>query len=335
MKALVLSETGSIENLQLAERDTPEPGEGEVRVALKSAALNHRDVFVCQGLYPGITLPAILGSDGAGVVDGVGQQSPNDLSEQEVIIYPASNWGENPRAPVRDYRVLGMPEDGTFAEYICVPAEHVYPKPSHLSWQQAAALPLAGLTAWRAVVTQAGVKAGDKVLITGAGGGVATFALKWAVNLGAQVYVTSGSREKLDRAEMMGAQGGVNYRDEDWHKQLLALCGGVDAVIDGTGGNGFPKCFEALKPGGTIVFYGSTAGDPERFISMPRWFFKQANIQGTTMGSNREFAEMIDFVNRHRIEPTIDSIYSLEDSTKALTHMESGAQLGKLVFDIA
>lgn len=335
MKALVLSEIGSIENLRLEEREAPQPDEKEVRVALQSAALNHRDVFLCQGLYPGIQLPAILGSDGAGIIDRVGRQVSDDLSGQEVIIYPASDWGDNPRAPSANYRVLGMPADGTFADYICVSADHVYPKPAHLSWHQAAALPLAGLTAWRAVVTQARVQAGESVLITGAGGGVATFALKWAVKLGAQVYVTSGSEEKLARAKTMGAQEGVNYRDEDWHKQLLALCGGVDVVIDGTGGNGLVKCFEALKPGGTIVFYGSTAGDPDRFISMPRWFFKQANIQGTTMGSNREFAEMIDFVNKHRIEPAIDSVYSLQESAKALAHMASGAQQGKLVFDIA
>ena len=190
-----------------------------------------------------------MGSDGAGIVDQLGPDVPTELLGQEVVIYPAYDWGSDPRFPSPTFRVLGMPDPGTFAEYLCVPAGHVSAKPEHLNWEQAAAIPLAGLTAWRALMTQAATQPGETVLVTGIGGGVATFALKWAVALGAKVFVTSGDDAKLGQAQQMGAAGGVHYRAEDWDKQLAKLTGGVDVVIDGTGGPSFKGCFSVLKTG--------------------------------------------------------------------------------------
>ncbi len=251
MRAVVLPQLGGPEHLQITTVPTPVPGSGQVRVKLQTSALNRRDVWITLGKYPNIHLPCILGSDGAGVVEQIGSEVDPALLGQEVVIYPAWDWGDEPRFPSPTFRVLGMPDQGTFAEFICVPQAHVFPKPAFLSWEQAAAAPLAGLTSWRAVITQAEVRSGETVLVTGIGGGVATFALQWAVKLGARVFVTSGDPAKLQRARELGAAGGVNYREGDWSKQLAALSGGVDVVIDGTGGPDLPRLFfldEAGRP---------------------------------------------------------------------------------------
>jgi zinc-binding alcohol dehydrogenase/oxidoreductase len=331
MKAVVLPQIGGPDQLRVTEMAAPEPASGQVRVRLCASALNHRDVWVTLGQYPGIRLPCILGSDGAGVVDQVGAEVPADALGQEVVIYPAYDWGDNPRFPKATFRVLGMPDPGAFAEYICVPADHVFPKPAHLSWEQAAAIPLAGLTAWRALMTQGAAQSGDTVLITGIGGGVATFALKWAVALGAQVFVTSGSPVKLEQARLMGAAGGVNYRDSDWAKQLAALSGGVDVIVDGTGGATFAGCFSVLRPGGRLVIYGATAGNPPTGLEMARLFFRQASIIGSTMGSPLEFAAMLHFVAEHRIEPVLDRIFAFDEVVAAHQRLQAGEQQGKIV----
>lgn len=225
-----------------------------------------------------------------------------------------------------------MPDPGTFAEFICVPASHVFPKPDFLSWEQAAAIPLAGLTSWRALMTQAAAQPGETVLITGIGGGVATFALKWAVALGARVVVTSGTAAKLEQARQLGAVDGVDYHTENWPKQVLDRTGGgVDVIIDGTGGAGFQDCFSTLKVGGRFVIYGATAGNPPKGLEMARLFFRQAHIIGSTMGSPMEFAAMLHFVVEHRIEPVIDQVFSLDDAVAAHQRLLAAEQIGKIV----
>ena len=331
MKAVILDQIGGPEQLRVTEIATPEPGPGQVRVRLHASALNRRDVWITLGQYPAIRLPCILGSDGSGVVDWVGPEVPQDCLGQEVVIYPAYDWGENPRFPSPTFLILGMPDSGTFADYICVPVGHVFPKPAHLSWEQAAALPLAGLTSWRALMTQGAAQAGETVLVTGIGGGVATFALKWAVALGARVFVTSGSDAKLEQAQRMGAAGGVNYRDSDWAKRLAALTGGVDVVVDGTGGPAFAGCFSVLRPGGRLVVYGATAGNPPTGLEMAKLFFRQAYIIGSTMGSPAEFAAMLRFVETHRIEPALDQVFALDDAAVAHQRLLAAEHLGKIV----
>ncbi|MFN7999937.1 MAG: zinc-binding dehydrogenase [Acidobacteriota bacterium] len=335
MRAIVLRELGSVDNLRLEEVPDPQPGPGEVVVRLHAAALNHRDVFIVQKLYPNIKLPAILGSDGAGVVSAVGEGVSAELLGQEVVVNPSLEWGDDERTQGPKYRILGMPEEGTFAEFIKVPAENVNPKPAHLSFAEAAALPLAGLTAYRAVVTRAQVKAGETVLVTGIGGGVATFALQIAKALGARVFVTSGSDEKLARAQSLGADGGVNYKTADWGKQLVALTGGgPDVVIDSAGGDALETSARILKQAGRIVFYGATTGLAKN-LDLYRLFFKQATLMGSTMGSPREFAALLDLYAKEQIHPVVDQVFPLAEAAAAHRHMEEAGQCGKIVLQIA
>ncbi len=336
MKAIRLTELN--QPVALTEVPKPEPSAGDALIRLKAAALNHRDVFVQKGLYPGISVPVTLGSDGAGVVEAVGEGVDTGLVGQEVIINCGHNWGDDPRFYSWMFKILGMPDDGTFAEYVAVPKQYLYPKPAHLSFTEAAAVPLAGLTAWRALMTRAALKPGEKVLITGIGGGVALFALQFAVAAGAEVWVTSGSDEKLERAKTLGAKGGVNYKDPDWHKNLMkATSGGkigyFDVTIDSASGPDFAKLMDTAAPGGRIAVFGGTTGNITNVVPS-KVFFKQLNIFGSTMGSDAEFGAMIAFVNEHQLKPVVDQVFPLADAEKALRKMDSGSQFGKIILAV-
>jgi len=223
-----------------------------------------------------------------------------------------------------------LPEHGTFAEYVKVRTEYLHAKPAHLNWEQAAALPLAGLTAFRALFTKAKAKEGDKVLVSGVGSGTGTFALQWALAAGCQVFVTSGTGEKIDRAKQLGAAAGVNYKAQDWAEQLQHLSGGFDIIIDSALGDGFPKFLDLSNSGGRIVFFGATAGNiPE--LTGRKIFWKQLQILGTTMGTKEEFATMVDFVNEHQLVPVIDEVFTLADAEKAVQKMGNSSQFGKIV----
>ena len=335
MKAIVLREPGGPEKLLYEDAPDPVAGAGEVVVKLKAAALNHRDQWIRHGLYAGIKLPIILGSDGAGVVASVGAGVDAALVGKEVVINPSLDWGSDENAQSKAYRILGLPDDGTYAEYIKVPAANVIAKPAHVSFEEAAAIPLAALTAYRSVTTRAQVKAGETVLVTGIGGGVATFALQFAKALGAKVLVTSGSDEKIGKAKELGADGGVNYKSETWSKELIALNGGVgpDVVIDSAGGKTLEKAVEIVKPAGRIVFFGATTGLAHD-LDLRRIFFKQLNLMGSTMGSDREFAAMLKLYTEHKLKPVVDQVFSLADTPAAHQHMEEGGQLGKIVLKI-
>lgn len=336
MKAIRLTELYQ----PVALTDVPQPvaQSGEVLIKLKAAALNHRDVFVQKGLYPGTTVPVIPGSDGAGIVEAVGESVDPQSVGQEVIINPGLNWGDNPHFYSPTFKILGMPDNGTFAEYVAISAKNIYPKPAHLSFEEAAALPLVGLTAWRALMTRAGLKSGDKVLITGVGGGAALLALQLAVAAGVEVWITSGSDEKIERAKALGATGGANYKDPDWHKNLMKATGGgkigyFNVIIDSASGPDFAKLMDVAAPGGRIAVFGGTTGNITN-VAPSKVFFKQLNIVGTTMGSDAEFADMIAFVNQHQIKPVVDEVFALADAEQALRKMDDGKQFGKLVLAI-
>lgn len=320
MKAIVLEEKG--QRIAPSDFPAPRPEAGQLVVDLKTAALNHRDIWITKGMYPGIQLPGVLGSDGAGLADG-----------REVILNPNIGWGDNIDYQKPDYSILGMPAYGTMAEQIALPADRLHDKPSHLSWAEAAALPLGGLTAYRALFTRGQCKAGDKVLISGVGGGVALFAFQFALAAGAEVYVTSGSDQKLSRAQLMGAKGGANYKEEDWHKTLAKAAGGFDLIIDSAGGPGFALFPKICNFGGRIVSYGGTRGKVPDF-SPQLIFWKQLSLLGTSMGSDMEFAAMLAFVEQHRIQPVVDSVYPLAEAAAAFERMEQGQQFGKIVLEI-
>lgn len=334
MKALVLRELGGPDKLAIEEVATPEPAAGEVRVRVKCAALNRRDVWITVGAYPRIQFPAIAGSDGAGVVDAVGEGVDTALIGAEVMLYPALEWGDDPRCGGPAFRVLGMPDQGTFAEYICVPESSLVPKPAYLSWEQAAAIPLAGLTAWRATVTHGEVARSQKVLVTGIGGGCATFALAWARGHGAEVYVTSSSAEKIAAGVALGATAGFNYREADWAKKVRAASGGIDLIVDSAGGDGIHDALDTLNNGGRYVFFGATQGNTTKGLNMAKLFFRQVRIQGTTMGRPEEFRAMVDFVNTQRLLPVVDHVYPFSEAVVAHQRMLESEQMGKLVLKI-
>jgi zinc-binding alcohol dehydrogenase/oxidoreductase len=335
MHAVVLRELGGPEHLRLETVPDPQPGPGEVVVCLRAAALNHRDVWIRKGLYAGIKLPIIVGSDGAGTVSAVGPNSDPKLIGREVIINPGLDWGDDERAQSPHFRILGLPDDGTYAEFVKVPASSVFPKPAGWSWEEAAALPLAGLTAYRAVVTRARVGPNDRVLVTGVGGGVSQFAVQIAKARGARVVVTSGSDDKLIRAKKLGTDGGVNYRAGDWGKEVVKLLGGdgPDVVIDSVGGETFGKAVEIARPGGRIVTYGATTG-PVPQLEVRRIFWKQLNLLGTTMGTPKEFAAMLELFTGKSLRPMVDVVFPLADAAAAHRRMEEAAQFGKIVLRI-
>lgn len=329
MKATVL--TGVKSPLEIRQVPDLAAAPGQAIVRLKAAALNHRDLWTQLGLYPNIKVPITLGSDGAGLVTSVGPEADATWVGREVIINPAIAWGDDPRAQGPDFRILGLPDHGTFAEQVSIPVANLAPKPVHLTWEQAAALPLAGLTAWRALFTRAQLKAGERVLVTGVGGGAALFALQFAVAAGAEVWVTSGSAEKIARAQKLGARGGVNYRDAGWGPALQKEAGGLfDVIVDSAGGDGFASLIELTRPGGRIVFFGATTGNPPG-LDLRKCFFRQINLLGTTMGSPQDFAGMISFVASHKITPVVDRVFPLARADEALRHLEAGTQFGKLV----
>ena len=334
MKALVLHELGGPEKLVIEDVDTPEPAAGEVRVALKAAALNRRDVWITVGAYPRIQFPAICGSDGAGVIDAVGAGIDEAALGREVVIYPARDWGDDPRSGGPNFRVLGMPDQGTFAESICVSHDAVVDKPAHLNWAEAAAIPLAGMTAWRATVTHGEVAAGQKVLVTGVGGGCAGFALTWARGHGAEVFVTSSSEAKINTALELGASAGFDYRQEKWGRAVREATGGIDLVIDSAGGDGLHEALDTLNSGGRYVFFGATQGNATEGLNMAKLFFRQIRIQGTTMGRSQEFRAMVDFVNANAIKPVIDDVLPFDQGVAAHRKLLDAEQMGKIVLEI-
>ncbi|MEO9871233.1 quinone oxidoreductase family protein [Ekhidna sp.] len=325
MKAITITEES--EPLQLVEVDKPEISEDQCLIKLSASALNRRDQWIREGMYPGIQFGTILGSDGCGIVE----EGPAEWKGKKIIINPNVDWGNNPDVQSASYSVLGMPTNGTLAEYIKVPIHRLHEKPAHLSDAEAAALPLAALTAFRATIKKGLSNQGKRVLVTGAGGGVSQFAIAFAIASGAQVYVTSGSEEKIDRLKEMGVKEGFNYKNEKWEREA-SKHGGFDAIIDSAGGNQLNNYLKMIKPAGRIVMYGSTTGHPEK-LDVFRLFWSQAQIMGSTMGSDDEFKEMLEWVNEYQIFPTIDKTFDLEDYIQAFDRFKDPDSVGKIVID--
>jgi zinc-binding alcohol dehydrogenase/oxidoreductase len=332
MKAIILEELN--QPLSVKEAPIPSLSAHEALVKIKAAAFNHRDLWIQKGLYGGIRFPIILGADGSGVVEQVGTHVGSNWIGKEVLLNPSLNWGSDPRVQAKDYVILGTPNDGTFAEYVKIDARLLFDKPDHLSFEQAAALPLAGLTGFRATMKRAAAKAGETVLITGIGGGVALQCMQFAIAAGCHTYVTSGDDRKLEQAIQMGAKGGINYKTENWDKELKKMSGGFDAIVDSSGGDTFAKLVDIAKPAGRIAMYGATLGAFNSGVPA-KIFWKQLDILGSTMGNDDEFAEMLSFVNLHQIVPVVDSVYPMEQAQQALEKMAKGSQLGKIVLRIS
>jgi zinc-binding alcohol dehydrogenase/oxidoreductase len=327
VRAVELRAFGGPDALVPAELPDPEPGPGEVRVDLVAAALNHRDRWIRIGRK--VALPAVLGSDGAGVVSAVGPGAAGVHVGDEVVINASLAWGDREEAPGPDFRILGVPDQGTYAERIVVAADQVRARPPNLSWAEAAALSLAGLTAWRAVVTHGEARPGRTLLVPGAGGGVATFAIQIAAALGARVLVTSSSAGKLERARELGAAAGVLYSEGDWAQRVAP----VDAVVDGVGAPVWEGALEALAPGGRLVNFGDTARETAT-VPLSTLYFKYLRIQGTTMGSPREFDALLAHAREARWRPVVDSVFPLADAARAHERLEAPDRFGKVVLAI-
>ncbi|OCH93814.1 NAD(P)-binding protein [Obba rivulosa] len=329
----------------LEERPIPALGKGQVLVKVAAAAFNHRDLWIRKGQYPGIAIGSTYGADGAGTV--VAADSDDPLLNKRVFLTPMRGWKENPDGPEsRDFVILGGGSRvpiGTFTQYVVVERDEVIPTPDHLDDIHAAAWPLGGLTAWRAVVVNAQVKKGDNVLITGIGGGVALLAMQICIGIGAHVYVTSGQKNKIDKAVSLGAKAGVNYKDKNWPAELAGILaqanrqGGtpteLSAVIDSGGGDITGQTNKLLKAGGRIVVYGMTA-QPKINFTM-REVLKNLKLLGSTMGSRKDLVDATDFLAKHRIVPAVSNILDgLEEAEAGFELIQRGDQFGKVVICI-
>lgn len=312
------------EGLQLVDCPMPDQKELFKIIRVSHAALNHRDLWISKGRYAGIKYPVILGSDLCGYDD----------EDRRVIVNPGFYWGDDPRVQAKSFQILGLPENGCFAEYVSVPEDSIYTAPEHLSNIELAALPLAGITAYRALVSKCKPQAGENLLITGIGGGVALQILQLALALKLNVYVSSSDDLKIDQAIQIGALGGVNYTNSEWDSELLNLSGGFDMIIDSAGGDSFSKFPRLCKPAARIALYGGTNGIISN-LSPQQLFWKQISVFGSTMGSQSEFSAMLSLINEYKIVPVVDSVYNMADFNSAFKRMESKQQFGKIVLNIS
>lgn len=319
----------------MAERPLVEPAAGDVRVRFRNMALNHLDVFVTRGL-PKRPLPAILGADGAGIVDAVGPGVDSVRAGDEVVLYPvvscghcaACRAGQEVHCP--EMGILGEHTDGTFQDALVVPARLCHPKPEHLSFEQAAALPLAWLTAWRLLFTRGRLQAGDWLVLVGIGGGVATAALLLARAHGLRVIATSRDESKRQRALELGAE--VALPSESFGKAVQQATGGqgARAVIDTVGPATLDESFRALAREGMVLTVGATSG-PKVELNLARLWFKHQSLITSTMGNHSEFRSMLEDVSTFGLVPPLDRVFPLEQGADAFAHLEAGEQFGKVV----
>lgn len=320
--------------LSIKEIEKPTLTRNQILVRIKNAAINHHELWMQKEQAQSMPDGVILGSDGSGIIEAAKAEDDQYLIGKEVVINPSVNWGKSPAVQAHSFSILGYPANGTFSDYIAISKKQIFEKPEHLTFEEAAALPLAGLTAYRALFTKAKLRRGEKVLITGIGGGVALLAFQFALAFDARVYVTSGTNSKLDKAKEMGATAGFNYTDPDWVAKISKEAGGFDVIIDSAGGQNFSHFTEIAYPGGRIVLYGRTAGTISD-LSPRNLFWKQLSIFGSTMGTEDEFLSMLDYVHKHQLRPIIDSTYPLEDIASAYQHMDQNNQFGKIAISIS
>jgi NADPH:quinone reductase-like Zn-dependent oxidoreductase len=344
MRAAVIQEHGGLDRVRIEQVSDPEPTEDEVVLNVHSAGLNHLDIWVRKG-RPGLKLamPHILGSDAAGIVLAVGGNVTNVSIGDKVILNPGLSCGSceycksGEQSECISFGIVGMTRPGTFAEQVAVPARNVFPKPSHLNFDEAGTLALSYLTAWRMLMTRARLKPGQTVLIHGVGGGVALSALQLAKLAGAEVIVTSSSDEKLTRAIQLGAEHTINYRKVDDVAQCVrdVTSGrGADVIIDTVGAATWPIDFSAVRRGGKIVLCGVTSG-PNVETNLQMLYWNQLTILGSTMGSDEDFRQVLKAVTTARLKPVIDSVMPLESVREAMSRMEEGKQFGKIVLKIS
>ncbi len=321
MRAIRIVGTGNPLVIQDIEKCSERPGLKIMEVS--AASINHRDIWIWKGQYAGIKYPITPGSDACGFING-----------RRFIVNPGIHWGENERFQSKAFYIIGLPEDGTLAEYVSVPEDNLFEAPAHLSNIEAASLGIASVTAYRSLQIRCKPQKGERLLVCGIGGGVALFLVQFGLLMGCEVWVTTSLNEKLQQAINIGAKGGVLYTKENWDIQLAELVPkGFDIIIDGYAGSAVSKYFKLASPGGRICFYGGTGGKMND-LSPQILFWKQLQIMGSTMGSPKDFAEMLEFINFHKMKPIIDKVFSMEQANQAFERMEHPERFGKVIFQI-
>lgn len=334
MRVFQVEGSWSRQNLRLAERPEPEPGPGEVRLRMRAAALNYRDLLVPEKGYGSRmkALPLIMLSDGVGVVDRLGAGVSGPAVGSRVCPLFFQSWQDGEPDDAKLAHSLGCELDGTMADYMVLPAAGVAPVPEHLSDAEAATLPTAGVTAWRALITEGRLRPGERVLVQGTGG-VSLFALLFAKLAGAFVVVTSSSDEKLERARALGADATLNYRTTpEWGRPARELAGGgLDHVVEVGGQGTLPQSLRAVRGGGTISLIGVLAGgsmDAHLGLVVTR----HVRLQGITVGSRDDFRAMAQAIGEGGLKPPVDdSEFTFDNLHAALDHLATGGHFGKIV----
>lgn len=332
MRAALVSNDPFAPPLTVTEVPTPEPPRGWLRVRLHRAALNRLDAMMLSGRAE-LERPAIFGSDGAGVVDSLGPGVSGIKIGAEVVISPSLGWGPDDSAPGAAYEILGSPTNGTHAEYVVVPAENVSAKPLGLSMAQAAALPMAGVTAWRALVTRGRISSGETVVIGAASSGVGTMAIQIAKGLGAHVVAISSSAQRAEAALRLGADRVVSRTEPHFTEQLVeATTGSADLALDPTGSLWQPF-LQSLRPGGRLVAVGKLAADAAT-VRVQTVYWKQVDILGSSMGSPNDFRALLAHIDEAGWAPVIDSTHALEAISDAYTRLDHPDRVGKVLVDL-
>lgn len=339
MKAVVIERYGGPEVLQLTEVPEPVIAANEVLVRVKACALNHLDIWIRRGL-PGIEfpMPHILGSDVSGVVEKVGSLVKNTRPGQEVLLSPGlSCMNCDSCVAGQDnlclqYDILGYKSDGGYAEFVKCPSQNVIAKPEHISWEEAASIPLVFVTAWHMLVGRAGLRAGETVLVHAAGSGVGSAAVQIGKLLGARVLATASTAEKLQKAQDLGADELINYRERDFLDEVRRLTGkrGVDVVFEHTGEKTWEKSIRSLTRGGRLVTCGATSG-PQGNLDIRYLFSRQITLYGSYMGAKRELLEVMKFVEDGKLKGVVDRVLPLERAVDAHRAIEERSQFGKVV----
>jgi len=343
MKAAVIHEHGDLDVLRVEDISEPRPGPGEVVLKVQCAGLNHLDIWVRKG-RPGakLQMPHVLGSDAVGVVAAVGEGVENPKAGEQVLIDPGLNCGRcefcrrGEQSECVSFGIMGQSRPGTFAEQVVVPAANCHPKPPHLSDEEAGVLALVYVTAWRMLMTRAQLQPGETVLIHGIGGGAALAALQFAKLVGAEVFVTSSSNDKLSRARKLGADHTLNYDKESVVKWIEYETSGrgVDVVVDAVGAATWSLDLACVRKGGRVVLCGVTTGAKAE-SDLRALYWNQLSVLGSTMGSAQDFRQMLRAVTVNKLVPVVDKVFWLGRVQDAMARLETGRQFGKIALRVA
>lgn len=341
MKAVVFHEHGGPGVLRYEDTPDPSPGRGEVLIEVKATSINHVDIFLRRGM-PGVKvpMPKIAGSDASGIIRELGADVSGLKSGQRVTINPGISCGRCEfcaagfSSQCVSYAMVGEHTDGAYAQLVKVPVHIVLPIPDSISFEEAAAAPLVFLTAWSMMVSKGNIRPGDDVLILGAGAGVGTAAIQIAKMVGCRIFVTASSDEKLERAKQLGADFLINYKSDEFDKKIRELTNkrGVDVVVDYIGADTWVRSLRSARRGGRVLTCGATTGFAPQ-TDLRQIFYRQVQVLGSTMGSHREFLDVMKCVFRGQLKPVIDRVLPLAEASKGHELIESRSVFGKIVLN--